>query len=518
MEVSTSLQRNIDSFKNYLLNIWGHDKPLCKLFSTEKNNYLYDTGTNKILKCENPEFELLNDLMIMDVNDAVDKFSSNHSDPISMKTLSSLDQAMEKENILKITKIDGFEILNHIDIVIDKINNNLGMLQLEVTENCNLRCRYCVYDQFFREKRNHANVSMTEEIARKAIDYLKNHSRKVDKVVISFYGGEPLLKYNLIKSTVSYAKSQIKKKIHFSMTTNATLVNKEIASFLSTENFSVFVSLDGPEDIHDSWRKDKKGGGSFKRTLKGLCILNDAYKNSPERLGINIVYAPPYSKLKLDKIHDFMTSNECIPNYSNFHISYPEPGSIPHNYINKNGINHINDTSLLDWIMNNYYKDYQENKKNNNPLTRSIEKSLAMILQRPIFDTPVKMAPLNGCCLPAVRKLFITATGGIELCERINKAPKVGNIHDGLDLNIIKKNYLEDYAEKSMSECSKCWMARMCPICYQHAFVNNKINIERKKAHCYSNKIAKEKEMKFFCKLTELRKNSLDYLYKIQFS
>jgi len=112
METSISLQRNVDSFKNYLLNIWGNEKPLCKLFTTEKNNYLYDTGTNKIVKCENPEFELLNDLMIMKVNDAVDKFSSNHSDPISIKTLSSLEQAMEKENILKITKIDGFEILN----------------------------------------------------------------------------------------------------------------------------------------------------------------------------------------------------------------------------------------------------------------------------------------------------------------------------------------------------------------------------------------------------------------------
>jgi len=104
METSISLQRNVDSFKNYLLNIWGNEKPLCKLFTTEKNNYLYDTGTNKIVKCENPEFELLNDLMIMDVNDA--------SDSISMKTFSSLEQAMEKENILKITKIDGFEILN----------------------------------------------------------------------------------------------------------------------------------------------------------------------------------------------------------------------------------------------------------------------------------------------------------------------------------------------------------------------------------------------------------------------
>jgi len=57
MESSTSLQKNVDVFKNYLLNICGDEKPLCKLFSTDKNNYLYDTGTNKIVKCEYPEFE-----------------------------------------------------------------------------------------------------------------------------------------------------------------------------------------------------------------------------------------------------------------------------------------------------------------------------------------------------------------------------------------------------------------------------------------------------------------------------
>ena len=178
MEASTSLQRNVDLFKNYLQNIWRDEKPLCKLFSTEKNNYLYDTGTNKIVKCENPEFELLNDLMIMDINDAVDKFSSNHSDPISIKTFSSLEQAIKTGNILKLTKIEGFKIIDHIDSVIDKVNNYLSMIQLELTENCNLRCGYCIYNDFYKEKRNYANVDMTEETAKKAIDYLKNHSKK----------------------------------------------------------------------------------------------------------------------------------------------------------------------------------------------------------------------------------------------------------------------------------------------------------------------------------------------------
>jgi len=514
MEASTSLKRNVDSFKNYLLNIWGNEKPLCKLFSTEKNNYLYDTGTNKIVKCENLEFELLNDLMIMDVNDAVDKFLSNHSYDISIKTLSSLEQAIKKENVLKITKIDGFEILNHIDMVIDNVNNYLGMLQLELTENCNLRCGYCIYNDFFKEKRNYSKIDMTEEIAKKAIDYLKNHSEKTDKVGISFYGGEPLLKYELMKKSVDYAKAHINKEITFAVTTNATLVDDDIASFLSSENFSVLVSVDGPEDIHDEWRKDAQNRGSFKRTLRGLCKLHKSFENKIHKLGLSMVYAPPFNKEKVERIANFITSNECIHDDIRIYITYPTQGSIPANY---NFAKYSHDNSLGEWIKEEYFNKFI-NQKEAHPIAKVIDKTLALLLQRRISDTPMKNIPLNGCCIPGARKVYITARGDIELCERVNKAPKLGNIYNGLNFDVIKEIYLHEYAEKSIKDCSKCWMARSCNLCYQQAFVNGEINLEMKRNHCKSLNKSKLDDLKFYCTLLEKRKNGLDHLYDIKFS
>jgi len=514
MEASTSLQRNVDLFKNYLQNIWRDEKPLCKLFSTEKNNYLYDTGTNKIVKCENPEFELLNDLMIMDINDAVDKFSSNHSDPISIKTFSSLEQAIKTGNILKLTKIEGFKIIDHIDSVIDKVNNYLSMIQLELTENCNLRCGYCIYNDFYKEKRNYANVDMTEETAKKAIDYLKNHSKKKDRVGISFYGGEPLLKYGLMKKIVDYAKEQINKEVSFSVTTNGTLIDDKIATFLSSENFSILVSLDGPEDIHDAWRKDIKKRGSFQRTLRGLCKLHKSFENKLQKLGLSMVYAPPFGKEKVERIANFIISNDCIPDGIMINITYPSIGTIPADY---NPDNSLYDNSLIEWIREEYSKNYIDNKKLN-PIAKVIEKSLAILLQRPVFDIPMKKIPLNGCCTPGVRKLYINARGEIELCERVNKAPKLGNIYDGLNFDVIRKVYLHDYAEKSIKDCSKCWSARLCNLCYQHTFTNEEINIEKKRKYCNSLKQSKLEELKFYCSLLEGGKASLNYLYEMELS
>lgn len=72
--------------------------------------------------------------------------------------------------------------------------NNLQMLTLQVTQNCNLRCSYCVYSGNYKN-RTHSNLRMSFDVAKKAIDYLFEHSINLEKVSIGFYGGEPLLEF-----------------------------------------------------------------------------------------------------------------------------------------------------------------------------------------------------------------------------------------------------------------------------------------------------------------------------------
>ncbi len=522
MEASISLQRNVDSFKNYLLNIWGNEKPLCKLFSTEKNNYLYDTGTNKIVKCENPEFELLNDLMIMDINDAVNKFSSKHSEKDINRVTSSITKSMESMNVLKVTKIDNFSLSHSYDSVIDKINNELGMIQLELTQNCNLRCKYCIYNDFFKEKRNYANVDMTEETAKKAIDYLKLHSRDSKKVSISFYGGEPLLKFKLLQKSVAYTKKVFqKKKVNFAMTTNGTLVNEEIAKYLYEQGFSILVSLDGPKDIHDSWRKDIKNKGSFERTYRGFKILINEYKKAPYKLGLSMVYAPPYSEGKIEKISEFINSSPWIPDNIRIAITYPQEGSISYNLYekykktNKTGI----DFTLPNWARKRFLSDYKKGIKSHPIANAVLEDNLARLFQRPLIDKPIRAAHLNGCCIPGARKIYITAGGSIKICERIGNAPDIGNVDDGINYKVIKKYYLDEYKEKSIKYCSNCWSVRLCPICYQQAFFNNKINLDKKNWACLLQKKGIESTLLYlYCLLLEIDNSGLDYLYEIEFS
>jgi len=521
METSISLQRNVDSFKNYLLNIWGNEKPLCKLFSTDKNNYLYDTGTNKIVKCENPEFELLNDLMIMDINDAVDKFSSNHSEKDINRVTSSITKSMENMNVLKITKIENFNLSHNYDFVIDKINNKLGMIQLELTQNCNLRCKYCIYSDFFKEKRNYANVDMKEATAKKAIDYLKLHSINSKKASISFYGGEPLLKFSLLQKSVAYARKIFqKKKINFAMTTNGTLIDKEIAEYLHEQGFSILVSLDGPKDIHDSWRKDINNKGSFERTYRGFKILINEYKKDPYQLALSMVYTPPYSKEKIERISEFITSSPWIPDNIRINITYPQEGSIPYNLDEKQKKTNKTDIdfTLSDWARGRFLSDYKKGIKSHPIATAVLEDKLARLFQRPLIDKPIRSAHLNGCCIPGARKIYITARGSMNVCERIGNAPDIGNVNDGINYKVINKYYLDEYKEKSIKYCSNCWLVRLCPICYQQAFYNNKINLDKKNWACFLQKKGVETSLLYLCSLLEIDNNGLDYLYKFEFS
>src|SRR5699024_8096020 len=99
---------------------------------------------------------------------------------------------------------------------------------LQVTQNCNLRCGYCTYGGNYKN-RTHSLKTMNFELAKKAIDFGVERSQESSDFVVSFYGGEPLLAFNLIKKCVAYAKENIQgKELHFNMTTNGTLLTTEI--------------------------------------------------------------------------------------------------------------------------------------------------------------------------------------------------------------------------------------------------------------------------------------------------
>ena len=147
------------------------------------------------------------------------------------------------------------------------------------------------------------------------------------------------------------------------------------------------------------------------------------------------------------------------------------------------------------------------------PIVRSIcERKLVIILKRHISPEPTVKYHLNGCCIPAVRRLFVSIDGTFQPCERIPMAPSIGNVFSGVEIDTIKKIYIDEYADKSLPTCSGCWAIRICPICYTSVFANGMIDINYKNLSCIMSRISLEEDLKFYCNLLEINPKGLSYL------
>ena len=139
----------------------------------------------------------------------------------------------------------------------------LTTLVLAMTNGCNLACGYCYKEDLTRPGRARR---MSEARAREAVDLLIRESGAARRVTITFFGGEPLLELDLIRSTVAYADPAGRaagKTMDYSLTTNATLLDDAAIDFLDAHRFGITVSIDGPADIHDRYRRTAGGQGSY---------------------------------------------------------------------------------------------------------------------------------------------------------------------------------------------------------------------------------------------------------------
>lgn len=139
-------------------------------------------------------------------------------------------------------------------------------LVLSLTEGCNLRCRYCYY----RETHGLRSKIMSDEVLEASIKYAFQCALQANQndLHITFFGGEPLLRFEAVRQAVSIAKSlsdKVDKKVRvgYSINTNGTLLTDEIFDFLKKEDIKILLSLDGSRERHDSCRHLVNGQGSF---------------------------------------------------------------------------------------------------------------------------------------------------------------------------------------------------------------------------------------------------------------
>ncbi len=141
-------------------------------------------------------------------------------------------------------------------------------LGLEITQRCNLSCSYC-----YLGERKAPLFDMTYEIADKSIDLLFHNMNTRIKPSITFWGGEPLLNFDLIKYIVLKSREFERKystQVYFTVITNGTILNHKILDFFDKEKVVIQISLDGNETIHNYYRKTKSGKGSFQIIINNL--------------------------------------------------------------------------------------------------------------------------------------------------------------------------------------------------------------------------------------------------------
>ena len=142
-------------------------------------------------------------------------------------------------------------------------NTDIKALCLHVAHTCNLNCEYCFASQ---GKYHGERALMPFEVGKRALDFLIENSGSHHNLEVDFFGGEPLMNFEVVKKLVKYAREQEKlhnKNFRFTLTTNGLLIDDDVIAFVNKEMSNVVLSLDGRKEVHDSLRKTISGQGSY---------------------------------------------------------------------------------------------------------------------------------------------------------------------------------------------------------------------------------------------------------------
>ena len=171
-------------------------------------------------------------------------------------------------------------------------------LCLHVAHTCNLNCSYCFASQ---GKYHGERALMTYEVGKQALDFLIAHSGSRRNLEVDFFGGEPLMNWEVVKQLVTYARTQESvhnKNFRFTLTTNGMLIDDDVIDFCNREMSNVVLSLDGRREVHDRLRVDYAGKGSYERIVPKFKKLVEA------RGGKNYYMRGTFTRHNLDFTND----------------------------------------------------------------------------------------------------------------------------------------------------------------------------------------------------------------------
>lgn len=350
---------------------------------------------------------------------------------------------------------------------------NLRQLLIEVTDGCNLKCKYCGYGDLYSnyDTRNHRMMSFDDFKA--IFNYLRtlwdsplNNSHN-NIVAIGFYGGEPLLNIRLIQNVISYIESMKNKAVSFiyTMTTNAMLLDKYM-DYIVAKDFHLLISLDGNE-FNDSYRVTVDGRPSFAKVHNNVLKLKDTY---PGYFDSNVQFnAVLHNRNSVEEIAKFIWDTYGkVPRISDLNTNGVAEDKVEEfNSLFKNFSQSYNDVKDIDVLQRGGRK---------NPL----EQNLLSFLEASTSNCYDSYADLfnsddisyipTGTCVPFDRKIFLTVNGKILPCEKIGQELSLGYVKNGrvlIDFESVSIWYQTAYSQ-IINQCQTCFQWRNCSLCVHY--------------------------------------------------
>lgn len=396
-----------------------------------------------------------------------------------------LQGKMTKEEVLNILSdmLQANFMMNGIcqnDFFEEEINKKVSAIILMIVQECNLRCVYC-----YGNGGEYTNKGiMSQKTAFDSVDFLINNSDEKE-LFITFFGGEPLLNFKLIKEVVEYCKKREKetgKQFRYSITTNGTLINEKIEKFLKDNKFVIQISIDGKKEKHNANRYDINGVGSYETVIKKTENLRkDSLVSARATVSSN--------NMGYVEIFEHLVS-------LGFRVV---PIAIAKNM-------------LKDSDYSELYKEYEKYIDHFEKLIQKgdIAKAKKMIdLLSAIEKIEYGSERYLGCGV--ARNMYaVDIDGRLYPCHRFvaNKEYSLGDIKNGVSTK--RSEFIKNLHIGNHDQCKDCWAQNLClgGCPNENLLETDSINKASQK-NCILTKLMYEKLIEVYVRLTEEQKNKL---------
>lgn len=450
-------------------------KKLCILtFETKMGNrYLFDGNTATVL----PVDDILMDCILAfekgDIdrirNELYSKYENHQKVDIAMKFVEDFirykggfyrDERYGKRERKWLNDFDGQSVQAALEQA-----GFMEQIVINVTEDCNLRCRYCFLSETYTHTRNRTGNVMKEEVAYQALDYFFQKMKKIAEYnpgkmcAITFYGGEPLLNFSLIKKCIEYTKRNCPIPFIFNLTTNGIMLKDDIADYLVKEGVFIAVSFDGAKENHDRNRVGLHNSGSYDVIYGNLKAFMKKY---PDYMRINILCV-------FDHKTDFMKNEtyfrqETLPRISFINQVLSEKTDY-YNQFTEQDMEAFQKSYIQ--MLNLFYENKRLGRLPDGYADMLFETSLALVLCRGrMEDKRLPILPFTNTCLPGT-KISVRTDGTFDMCEKIDYHFPIGNVHEGLNYEGIAE-IIKKYNHAVTGGCQDCPISKVCTTCFVH--------------------------------------------------